>query len=54
MCKPCVHRYFWQFTQMNLMLGWWGAISFLVTPIYLVQNLASYLIATYQLRGSLD
>src|SRR5271167_2843417 len=54
MCKSCVHKYFWQFTQMNLVLGWWGAISFLVTPIYLVQNLANYLIATYQLRGNLD
>jgi hypothetical protein len=52
MCKPCVHTNFWRFTQMNLMFGWWGAISLFVTPIYLVQNLSNYLIAMYQLRGS--
>jgi hypothetical protein len=35
----------------NLLLGWWGTISLIVTPIYTIQNVASYVTAMNALRG---
>ena len=43
MCKVCVHQQFWKYTAMNLFLGWWGVISFFITPFYLFTNTAVYL-----------
>jgi hypothetical protein len=43
MCKSCIHRTFWQFTLTNLTLGWWGLISFIVTPFLILNNLFRYL-----------
>lgn len=42
-CKKCINKYFWNYTLTTLLLGWWGTISFLVTPLYLVNNIARYL-----------
>ena len=42
MCGPCLHQQFLKFTAMNLFLGWWGMISFWVTPVYLVRNFDEY------------
>ena len=42
MCKDCINGYFWPFTGITLVLGWWGLISFLVTPIMLLNNIARY------------
>ena len=44
-CKKCINKYFWNYTLTTLLLGWWGTISFLVTPFYLVNNIARYLTA---------
>jgi hypothetical protein len=52
LCKPCIRKHFTQFTIKNLLLGWWGTISLFVTPIYAIQNVASYLSAMRTLRGS--
>jgi hypothetical protein len=52
MCKSCVHRFFWEFTAKNILLGPWGVISMIVTPIYLIQNTGSYLVALYKLRDA--
>lgn len=54
MCKSCVHKYFWDFTWKNLLLGWWGTISLIVTPIYFIQNVFSYIAALYKLRDALE
>jgi hypothetical protein len=54
LCRSCVHRNFWEYTGKNLLLGWWGTISLLVTPGYFVSNVYSYLRALYLLRGSLE
>jgi hypothetical protein len=43
MCRSCVHKQFWKFTAMNFFLGWWGVISFFVTPLLLFINTAAYL-----------
>lgn len=50
MCRLCVHKQFWKFTAMNFFLGWWGVISFFVTPIHLVTNTAVYLKCLHSLR----
>lgn len=42
LCKKCHHKYFWQFTGTNLALGWWGYISLLVTPFFIINNIARY------------
>lgn len=43
LCKSCIHRHFWSFTGTNLVLGWWGTISFVVTPFFILNNVGRYL-----------
>jgi hypothetical protein len=43
LCKSCIHRYFWSFTGMNLVLGWWGTISLLATPFFILNNVFRYM-----------
>lgn len=38
-CRPCITHYFWEYTLVTLVLGWWGMISFFLTPLILVSNL---------------
>src|SRR5262245_50657840 len=45
MCKSCQHKYFWQYTGINLTLGWWGVISFIITPFFVLNNVYRYLTA---------
>jgi hypothetical protein len=52
LCKGCVRKHFREFTVKNLMLGWWGTISMIITPIYAIQNVASYISAMRDLRGT--
>lgn len=42
MCKNCTEKYFWNYTLINLFLGWWGTISFLVTLVYIPKNIYNY------------
>jgi hypothetical protein len=42
-CKSCIAHYFWEFTLVTLVLGWWGMISFFLTPLILVNNLFYFL-----------
>jgi hypothetical protein len=42
LCKNCIDHYFWEFTGKTIILGWWGVISFIVTPIFLINNLFRY------------
>ena len=43
LCKSCIHKYFWEFTLITLILGWWGVISFLTTLFYIPNNIIRYL-----------
>lgn len=43
LCRSCVHRYFWTYTAINCCLGWWGVISFFITPFFLLYNVIEYL-----------
>jgi hypothetical protein len=42
MCRGCIHKKFWEYTGKNLSLGWWGYVSFFLTPIYFGMNVYSY------------
>lgn len=54
LCKPCIHKKFWEFTAKNILIRPWGTASLFVTPIYLVQNTGHYLSALYMLRDGQD
>ena len=54
LCKTCVKKSFWDFTAKNLLLGPWGMISIIVTPIYLVTNTVSYVSALQKLSGAVE
>ncbi len=42
LCKSCIHRYFWSYTGVNCTLGWWGYISLVVTPFFILNNTFRY------------
>lgn len=43
LCKPCINYYFWNFTGKTIILGWWGIISFFLTPFILLNNILRYI-----------
>lgn len=54
LCKTCVGKRYWEFMGKNLILGPWGMISLVVTPIYLITNTVSYVSASRNLRGAVE
>jgi len=54
LCKSCVIKNFWDFTVKNLLFGPWGTISMIVTPIYFVTNIVSYISAMNRLKGAME
>lgn len=42
-CKPCIDYYFWNLTGKTMLVGWWGTISFVVTPFILLNNLLRFI-----------
>ncbi len=43
LCKNCIHKNFWKMTLTTLVFGWWGMISLIVTPFFLLNNIFRYL-----------
>jgi hypothetical protein len=43
LCKRCINSTFWKYTAINLTLGWWGIISLVLTPIFVIINLCYYI-----------
>jgi len=43
MCKSCIHKHFWEYTAINMFLGWWGMISLIITPFFIINNTVRYL-----------
>ncbi len=43
LCKSCIHQQFWGMTTTTLFLGWWGMISLVLTPIFLLNNVGRYM-----------
>ncbi len=54
MCKTCLKSKFWEFQGKGLLLGPWGMISLIVTPIYLITNTVSYVSASNKLRHAVE
>lgn len=54
MCKTCVGKKFWEYSGKNLLLGPWGVISLILTPIYLITNIAAYASASRKLSGAVE
>jgi len=42
LCKRCINREFKKRTLTTMFLGWWGTISFITTPFYLINNIISF------------
>jgi hypothetical protein len=47
LCKSCIHKHFWKMTAVNLTLGWWGTISLIMTPCFLINNLGHYMVCLF-------
>jgi hypothetical protein len=45
LCKSCINQHFWSMTGTTMFLGWWGVISFIITPFFLLNNIGRYLFA---------
>src|SRR5579884_1204599 len=45
LCRRCIGAYFRSYTLTTLFLGWWGVISFFVTPLILLNNTTRYLLS---------
>jgi hypothetical protein len=43
LCKSCIHKNFWSMTGTTLVVGWWGTISFILTPFMLLNNIGRYI-----------
>lgn len=41
-CKSCIDYYFWNLTGKTMLLGWWGIISFIISPFILLNNLIRF------------
>ena len=54
MCKTCMKQKYWEFMGKGLVLGPWGLISLIVTPIYLITNTVSYVSASGKLRNAVE
>lgn len=54
MCKTCMRSKYWEFMGKNLLLGPWGVISVIVTPIYMVTNTVTYVSGTRRLSGAVE
>lgn len=42
LCKRCINKYFWEFFLTNMVLGWWGMISFIMNPFLIINNIYYY------------
>jgi hypothetical protein len=42
-CPACARKHFWEMTLTTLVGGWWGVISFFLTPFLLLNNVIQYL-----------
>jgi len=43
LCRSCINEHFTKMTAMTTFLGWWGMISFILTPFLLLNNVIRYL-----------
>jgi len=39
LCESCINKFFEEYTLTTFLLGWWGLISFFLTPAFIISNL---------------
>jgi len=42
LCKPCINKHFAQMTLTTAAVGWFGLISMILTPIFIINNIARF------------
>jgi hypothetical protein len=42
-CRDCASKYFWKATLHTMFLGWWGTISLILTPIFIISNIGNFI-----------
>lgn len=52
LCHDCASKTFWSYTLTTLFLGWWGTISFVLTPVYIFMNVSQFVRARSQYAAS--
>lgn len=43
LCRHCIDQYFWEYTAISALFGWWGLISFFTTLVAIPTNIITYL-----------
>lgn len=41
-CAACIRSTFWRSTLITAVAGWWGLISIVLTPVFLVHNITQF------------
>jgi hypothetical protein len=50
LCDACLHQAYFHHLWRNLLLGWWGTISFFATAYYLIANTFVYVTTLRKLK----
>lgn len=45
LCRRCIGAYFRSYTLTTFFLGWWGFVSFFLTPLILLNNVVRYFLS---------
>ncbi len=53
LCKLCIDKFFYRFTAVTMLLGWWGVISFFYSCVAVPANVISW-IGSWGLRAPDD
>ena len=53
MCSSCLSNNFWSYTLITVAVGWFGLISIVVAPIYVILNVVSCIRASSQISRAL-
>ncbi len=43
LCRRCIRKTFWEYTLITMAVGWLGVISFILAPIFIINNVVRYL-----------
>lgn len=53
LCKLCIDKYFYRFTAVTMLLGWWGVISFFYSCVCIPANFINW-IGSWGMRAPTD
>lgn len=42
LCKRCINHHFWKCTLITAAVGWFGLISFCLTPFFIINNIVRF------------